>query len=35
MKTSNKEKSIFKMAEENPNFKALLNVEFIDEKKIL
>lgn len=32
MKTSNKEKSIFKMAEEDPNFKALLNVEFIDEK---
>ena len=31
---SNNEKSIFKMAEEDPGFKALLNVEFID-KKIL
>lgn len=29
---SNNEKSIFKMAEEDPNFKALLEVEFIDEK---
>lgn len=29
---SNNEKSIFKMAEEDPGFKALLNVEFIDEK---
>ena len=28
MKTSNKEKSIFKMAEEDPNFKALLNIEY-------
>ena len=32
MKKSNNEKSIFKMAEEDPNFKALLNIEFIDEK---
>ena len=29
---SNNEKSIFKMAEEDPGFKALLNIEFIDEK---
>ncbi len=32
MEKTNKEKSIFKMAEEDPNFKALLNIEFIDEK---
>lgn len=32
MKTSNKEKSIFKMAEEDPNFKALLNIEYTDSK---
>lgn len=30
MKTSNKEKSIFKMAEEDPNFKALFNIEYTD-----
>ena len=30
METSNKEKSIFKMAEEDPNFKALLNIEYTE-----